>query len=297
MVVGEGAPARWTLAEPAPIGTFTPINFKGVNIAGAENYYPSPTPYDYIYPGNMELDYFRRKGMGLIRMPVLIRRLQPASYGPLDPIGRTDEPAVSGSMPGTQTNLEEIKRVLDYAFSKNMYVVIDAHDYGYIFDTVANVSRQIGSDPEGTAQFVDWWSRIAAKFMNYPNVIFGLMNEPNTQTPADWKTGAVAAINAIASVTALRWVFVPGTAWTGGHSWVSGGNGAAWVGYVPPTGLKIAFEMHEYLDFDFSGTHPVCAAYGASPMTDATTWGRTNGYKIFIGEVGWSQDASCPSDA
>lgn len=278
---------------PAPVGTFTPINFKGVNIAGGENQYPSSSQYNYIYPQNSEIDYFAGKGMGLIRMPVSTRRLQPVSYGMLDPIGRTDEPAVSGSTPGTHVNLEHMKSVIDYACSKNMFVVIDPHDYGTIFDTNANVNRLIGTDTEGTAQFVDWWTRVATKFKNYPNVIFGLINEPNAQSPADWKAGAVAAINAIAAVTTLQWVFIPGTAWTGAHSWVSSGNAAAWTGYSPPPGLKIAFEMHQYLDSDCSGSHAVCSFDAAAAMVGATEWARAEGKKIFIGEFGWSQDASC----
>lgn len=281
----------------APAGTFTPRNFKGVNIAGAENTYPSSSQFNYIYPAAMELDYWASKGMSLIRMPVLIRRLQPTSYGPLDPVGRTDEPAVAGSTAGTQTNLLAIKAVLDRAVTDGLYVVIDPHNYGYIHDTNTNTERLIGADAEGTAQFVDWWIRMATKFKNYPNVIFGLINEPHDQTAAQWKAGAVSAINGIAQVTTARWVFIPGTSWTGGHTWVSSGNGAAWAGYVPPAGMNIAFEMHEYLDSDSSGQHAVCAGFGSAPMVAATAWANTNGFKIWIGEIGWSQDASCPPDA
>lgn len=282
---------------PAPVGTFTPHNFKGVNIAGAENAYPSSSQFNYIYPASAELDYWASKGMGLIRMPLQLRRIQPASYGSLDPIGRTDEPAVAGSTAGTQTNLLAMKAVLDRAMTDGLYVVLDPHNFSFIHDTNTNTDRQIGADPEGTAQFVDWWIRVATKFKNYPNVIFGLMNEPEQETAAQWKTGAVAAINGIAQVTTARWVFIPGTSFTGGHSWVSSGNAAAWAGYIPPGGMNIAFEMHEYLDSDFSGQHAVCAGSGSSPMTAATAWANTNGFKIWIGEIGWSQDPSCPPDA
>lgn len=279
---------------PTPAGNFVPVNFKGVNIAGGENQYPASSQYNYIYPQNSELDYFAAKGFGLIRMPLSARRLQPASYGPLDPADRTDEPAISGSTPGTQVNLVNIKRVLDYAFTKGMYVVFDPHDYGYIADTKTKTNRLIGRDPEGTAQFCDLWTRIATKFMHYPNAIFGLMNEPHDQTAAEWFTGATAAINAIAAVTKLQWVLIPGTSWSGGHSWVQSGNAAAWAGYKPPAGLKTAFDLHQYLDSDSSGSHAVCSFDAAASMVGATTWARTNSVKLFVGEVGWSQDASCP---
>src|ERR1700748_845673 len=143
---------------PAPTCTFTPVNFKGVNIAGAENNYPSSSQFNYIYPQNVEIDYWASKGMGLIRMPLQIRRIQPVSYALLDPAGRTDEPAVSGSTPGTQTNLLEMKRVLDHACADNVWVVIEPHNFGSIFDTTTNTNRQIGSGAERSGGFKEWGS-------------------------------------------------------------------------------------------------------------------------------------------
>ncbi len=293
----QGSSIAENIPFDPPVGTFTPVNFKGVNLAGAENSYPAASQFTYAYPQNYELDYFASKGEGLIRLPVQIRRLQPLSFGPLDPTFRHDEPAVSGSSPGTQTNLVEIKRILDHAFAKNMYVVIDPHNGGYIHDTVSNTDLLIGVDAGGAEQLADWWGKIATKFQKYPNVIWGLMNEPNVQTAAQWKSGVIPSITAIAAITKSQYVFIPGTSFTGGHSWTSSGNSVAWAGYVPPVGLPIAFEMHEYLDSDFSGTHAACAGNGSSPMTAATSWANTNGFKIWIGETGWSTDVTCPSDA
>jgi endoglucanase len=301
---------------PAPTATFTPRNFKGVNISGGENggnpSYPAQSggcvpncSYNYAYPQNTELDYWASKGMGLIRMPIEERRIQPYSYGSLDPVGRTDEPrvanwaAVCALYPSSpcQPNLLSIRAVLDHALADGLWVVLDPHDYGYFYDTNAGVSRLVGADPEGTAQFVDWWLRVSTVFENYPNVIFGLMNEPHAQTAAQWYTGATAVINGIAQVTKLHWVFIPGTAWTGVYSWVTSGNAASWAGYVPPAGLKIAFEGHEYLDSDNSGTHVVCAGYGSAPFTAMMGWAQAQNAKVWIGEIGWSQDPSCPPDA
>ena len=140
--------------------------------------------------------------------------MQPASYGPLDPaaiirtdglIGRPDEPAAaSNAAVGAQTNVAAIKRILDHAFTKGMYVIIDMHDYGGIKDTLnGNLTRLIGSDSEGTNQFVDFVTRLTTKFKNYPNVIWGLMNEPHVQSASDWKIGAAAAVNAIASIMTI----------------------------------------------------------------------------------------------
>jgi endoglucanase len=310
------APAETAFA--APSGTFTPINYKGVNISGAEFTYPSSSQYNYIYPENTNTAYWGGKGMGLIRMPIHQLRLQPDVYGPLDPVsfvrnstncprlaspdglvGRCDEPAQSAfATSGTQTNLTAMKAVIDYAFSQNMYVMIDDHLFGQVNDTLLNYSIIYpGISSEATAQLVDFWTRMATKFKNYPNVIFDVMNEPNVQTAAQWFTAQTAVNTAIASVTTAQLVMIEGTCYTGGHSWVSCGNSTAWAGYTPPAGLQVAYEMHEYLDSDFSGTHAACAGNGSAPMTAATSWAVTNSVKIFIGETGWSQDSSCPPDA
>lgn len=304
------APAETPFAAPG--GTFTPINFKGVNISAAEINYPSPNQFNYIYPQNIELDYFSSKGFGLIRLPLHVRRIQPASYGPLDPvaflrsdnlIGRADEPAEDADKGiGIQTNLAAIKRVLDHALTKNMWVILEMHNGG-VFDTFSgNIVRPVGADLEGTAQFVDWWQRMATKFKNYPNVIFGLENEPVGMTAAQWFTGATAAINAIAAITTARTVFIPGGGnFEGAHDWTSSGNAAAWAGYVPPSGLNIVFEAHQYLDQFDSGTQTTVVAGKGAVVLDnptfglATTWARANGFKMFLGETGWSPNDSQPS--
>jgi len=288
---------------PAPSGTFMPRNLSGVNISGGEQPYPSAsggcTPncsYNYSYPQNQEIDYWSSKGFGMIRMPTQTRRLQQFSYGALDPAGRTDEPpnAYRVFSAGSQTNLLSIKAVLDRARADGMHVMLDLHNFGTIFDTLANTNRTIGADAEATNQFVDIWTRLATKFKNYDNIVWNIENEPVGMTVAQWKTAAVATINAIASVTTTQAIFVPGGAnFTGAHDWIGSGNGAAWAGYVPPVGMPFYFDMHEYLDSDFSGTHAVCVQT-TSVMDAATSWARTNGYKVFIGESGWSQDTSCP---
>lgn len=294
------APAETPFAAPG--GTFTPISFKGVAGVGGENGYPvGSNAGGYIYPQNSEIDHWGSKGLGLIRMSVSHRRLQPISYGPLDPAIRTDEvPQLYVTYPaGTQTNLAEIKRVLDRARGNNMYVVIDMHQ-NTIFDTYAGISRFAGSDAEGTNQFVDWWKRIATKFKNYDNVIWGLMNEP-VVSAADNKTAITAVVNAIAAITTTQWMFLPGTFFSGANTWTSHGDAAVWAGYTPPAGVKFAFEAHQYLNAANDGfTEDVVAGKGASCLdqpTDGllTTWARAHGFKCWLGETGWSANDVQPS--
>lgn len=67
----------------------------------------------------------------------------------------------------------------------------------------------------------DLWRRLALEFKNDKAVIFGLMNEPNGISAPDWANAAQGAINAIRKTGANNLILVPGTAYTGAHSWRS----------------------------------------------------------------------------
>ncbi|MGI4849359.1 MAG: cellulase family glycosylhydrolase, partial [Janthinobacterium lividum] len=59
---------------------------------------------------------------------------------------------------------------------------------------------------------------------------------------------------------------------------------------------NFVFDMHNYMDSDFSGTSGVCAVGSGGTLADATAWARTNGFKIILGEFGYSTDASCATE-
>lgn len=295
----------------APTGTWTPISgtggYKGVNISGAEEPFPT-TQYNYIYPRPVEMDYFVSKGMGTIRMPVLFRRLYPNAYDLLDPINRTDEQPVSGSTVGTNTNLISMKNVLDYAYSKGMRVIIDDHEYGTIYDPSSGTSKNVGDGAGGTALFADAWARVATKFKNYPNVIFGLMNEPANCTAPQFKVAAMAALAAIRATGANQLVLI-----AGGGSFDDAENfgtlqGTMWDTFNQPgwTGTNgdpadnFAFEGHKYFDTNNDGQNENYRnVTGSQLLGNMTTWCRqTNSgvtrvkpFKAFLGEFGWTDGA------
>ena len=145
------------------------------------------------------------------------------------------------------------------------------------------------------SDFGDFWSRMATAFQGQSNAIFGLMTEPNIQTAQPWHDVAIVAVAAIRATGASNKILIPGTSWTGAHSWISSGNAAAWAGF---TDSNFAFELHQYLDSDSSGTHADCVAgQGASTLVDATAWARTNGYELFLGEFGWAVNSQCNTEA
>jgi Ca2+-binding RTX toxin-like protein len=87
---------------------------------------------------------------------------------------------------------------------------------------------------------------------------------------------------------------VPGTNWTGAHSWVSGSNDTA-IGLktVDPKN-NYAFEVHQYLDLDSSGTSAtaVSETIGVSRLKAITDWARANNKDLFLGEFGAANNAT-----
>jgi hypothetical protein len=157
----------------------------------------------------------------------------------------------------------------------------------------------VPGSPTTNAHFADFWSKVAEHFKDNPNVIFGLCNEPNQHTPSQWLETANAAIAAIRSAGALQEILVPGTYWTGAWSWTTNfpedpdGSNADVIGtgVIDPAN-NFAFEVHQYLDADSSGTQPgaVSATIGVERLTAITEWAEATGSRLFLGEVGATND-------
>ena len=91
---------------------------------------------------------------------------------------------------------------------------------------------------------------------------------------------------------------MPGNAWTGGQSWLSPdygiSNAAAFADLKDPLD-NFAFEIHQYLDADFSGTHSVCqnADVGQQALKGVTDWLARTGHKAFLAEFGSTVNPTC----
>lgn len=59
--------------------------------------------------------------------------------------------------------------------------------------------------------------------------------------------------------------------------------------------LVLAFDIHEYLDTDFSGTHALCEQPAATNLAGVTSWLRANNFKAMITEFGGSNGTQCAS--
>ena len=253
------------------------LPMRGTTLSSAEfgaDRLPGTFGTDYTYPTNAEVDYFVGKGMTSFRIPFLWERLQRAPKTALDP----DE-------------LARLDAIVRYATSRGATVILDPHDYARYAGQV--VGAGIGDDA-----FADFWSRVAAHYRADARVVFALMNEPHDLPTEQWAGAAQAAIDAIRAAGATNLILVPGNEWTGAHSWTETWYGTAnavvMLGIRDP-GNNYAFEVHQYLDSNFSGTHPDCTngTIGSESMRAFTDWLRVNGKRGFLGEFGGGDNPTC----
>jgi endoglucanase len=224
---------------------------------------------DYTYPTHSEIDYYAAKGMGVVRLPFLWERIQRSEFGQLDAaeLGRLDD-------------------VVSYATGRGLKIEIEPHNYGYGFGAL------IGGAQTPNAAFADLWGKLAFHFQSNSGVIFGLMNEPHDQSASAWLGSANAAIAAIRGAGAMQEILVPGSYWDGAWTWTSTDNAAVVGAGVQDSAHNFAFEVHQYLDADGSGTHAgvVSATIGVERLTAITQWAEATGNRLFLGEVGVTTD-------
>ena len=242
-------------------------------ISGMEHGATNPGRYgsDYTYPTNAEVDDYAAMGLNIARVPFSWERMQPLMCGPLDPIelGRMDD-------------------LVAHAATRGFHILLDPHNYGYGY------GHLVGSQQTPDAALADFWRRMALHYRMYPNVLFGLMNEPHDQSPQQWLSAANASIAAIRAAGATQEILVPGTFHANGASWVRQGNSSGFADHVVDPGHNMAFEVHQYLDADQSGgsTVPVSPTIGADRLAPVTAWAEANGRMLFLGEFGAGTDAA-----
>ncbi|PTM97240.1 cellulase (glycosyl hydrolase family 5) [Mycoplana dimorpha] len=265
----KALPAALLAVVLAMPGELSAACLRGINLAGAEFGTRSGTHgQDYIFPADETIGYFAAKGFNAVRLPFRWERLQPRLSGAFDP-----------------AELNRLVDAVDRLRGAGLAVVLDPHNYAYYDD------GRIGSPEVPVEAFADFWRRLAAEFKDDSGIYFGLMNEPHDVAAADWLTAVNAAISAIRGAGAGNLVYVPGTAWTGAHSWEAdrpgGANGAVMLGVVDPT-RNYAYEVHQYLDEDFSGTHASCEGADAAvaALQRFTAWLRQHNERGFLGEFG-----------
>jgi endoglucanase len=246
---------------------------RGVNLSGAEfteSVLPGRHGVDYLYPTPESLDYYRAKGLTLIRLPFRWERLQPEAYGPLDGAER-----------------RRLDTVVMAAHQRGMQVILAP------FGSARYYGDVIGSAEVPSDAFADFWQRLATQYRDNPGVwAYGLMNEPY-DTDGRWPEAAQAAVDAIREVDPERLVLVPGDHWSDAHLWMKHN---ASLDIQDPAG-NLMYEAHVYFDSDHSGRYDRSyddeGAYewiGVDRVRPFVEWCKSRGRRCFIGEYGTPGD-------
>lgn len=185
---------------------------------------------------------------------------------------------------GFKAEISEIKRIVKTANDLGMIVWLNMHDYGRY------QGNYVGHPVVPVEFFARSWGMFAAEFKD-ANVWFGLMNEPHDQDGKLMHKGSKAALRAIREAGAKQLVLVPGMAWSGAHSFIRSTAAIVEADPVEDPENNWAFEVHQYLDDDSSGTHAeVVKGKGAGVLKPFTEWCAERGFKAVLGEHGVGRD-------
>ncbi|KUJ12934.1 cellulase-domain-containing protein [Mollisia scopiformis] len=248
--------------------------------------------YDFINEAAIDT-YVDQNKVNLFRVAFLLERMCPLATG----LGSTFN----------ETYYQEFADAVNYiTVTKGAYCILDPHNYM----RYNNPSQQpttgsiIGDTTDAkaatTAQFATFWATLAGRFKSNEKVIFGLMNEPHDMDTNLILTNDQAAITAIRGVGANQLIIAPGNGYTGGHSWTQEYTGnspaSSTVMYKITDPINnTAFDIHEYLDSDFSGTHANCSQAAATNLAPLTSWLQQYGFKAMITEFGGANGTECDS--
>jgi endoglucanase len=254
------------------------VAYKGVNLAGAEfaaGKLPGVVDKDYIYPSQAIITAYAQFGMNTIRVPFLWERLQPQLNGPF--------------------NADELKRldtVVSLAGQQHLTVILDLHNYG------SYRGKFIGEKEVPEAAFIQFWAMFAKHYQKQEHVAFGLMNEPNKQEALPWARMARNALLAIRATGARQMVLVPGTLYTGAHSWGNKAgkrSNAEALAKLRDPANNMLIEFHHYFDYNYSGTHNDCTPPNVAEASfiQVSAWLKKTKHKGFLAEFGISKQPAC----
>ncbi|PPQ62910.1 hypothetical protein CVT24_006308 [Panaeolus cyanescens] len=269
--------------SPAPTTTGTPgaggLPFLGgVNLAGYDfsvytNGSFSGTGVD---PPVSQVSHFAGQGVNAFRIPFAWQLMTPSLGGDIDATFFSRYDATVQAALGASTQ---------------PYVILDLHNY-------ARWNGQIISQGGPTnEQYASLWSQVAAKYMDNPKIIFGIMNEPHDlQSVPTWVESVQAAVNAIRDAGATtQYILIPGSSWSSAEAFPNEA-GPLLLQVTDPAGGtdKLIFDVHKYLDVDNSGTHTECTTDNVAVFTTLANFLRENGNRqALLSETGGGNTQSC----
>lgn len=253
----------------------------GVNLAGAEFGHGSPIPgqidVHYFYPTVEDLEYWKSKGLTLIRIPFKWERIQHELNGSLN-----------------KDEVSKIKYLLNEASRLDMKIIFDLHNYGR--RKVANKVRIIGEDSLSIENLTNFWGQMAKEFNGHKAIYgYGLMNEPHDMLESTpWVKIAQACVFEIRKQDQTTPIIVGGNHWSSANKWLEVSNELKNL-YDPA--YNILFEAHVYFDEDGSGVYrrgydeeKANPFIGIERTRPFIKWLKDNNLRGFVGEYGIPAD-------
>ncbi|MFC8800376.1 glycoside hydrolase family 5 protein [Promicromonospora sp. NPDC057138] len=313
LAVGLSA-TGWTTRASAD--TVTPLNASqivadmgagwnlGNSLEANSNGYPSETAWNNPTVTQALIDTVHAAGFKTIRIPV--------SY--MNAIGAGPNYTIDAAW------LNRVQQVVDYAYNRGMYVVINMHGDG---------SRGTGSwllcdsSDQTTirAEYQKAWQQIATRFQNYDqHLILESMNEEFDGQYGDPTQPCYSNINSYNQIfvdtvrqaggnNSSRWLLVPG--WNTNIDYTVGDYGfviptdSHRSPSIPSNEQRIMISVHYYSPWDFAGEENGTITQwgaGATDPSKTSTWGQedyvdsqlkstydafvTRGYPVVVGEYG-----------
>ncbi len=195
----------------------------------------------YAYSGNSpagitaRLDKIAAAGVQghVVRMPVYPEITYNGGFPTCSPLpypvgtGPSSSCSPTPSLSASDYVSKVLKPAVDYATSKNLYVIIDFHQ---IDDITARSSA---------ADATTFWTDVAPQFANYSNVLYEVFNEPidTAQTWSALKPVVQGFITTVRATAPNNLIIVPS------HSWDQHTGDAA---NDPPTGTNLMYTAHIY---------------------------------------------------
>lgn len=306
-----------SLATRASADTVTPLNAAqivaemgagwnlGNSLEASSNGNPSETAWNNPTVTQAQIDRVRAAGFKTIRIPV--------SY--LNTIGSAPNYTINSAW------LNRIQQVVDYAYNRGMYVVINMHGDGYKNVPGSWLICDSSNQTAIKAKYQKAWQQIATRFQNYDQRLilesmnenfdgqFGNPTQPCYSNINSYNQIFVDTVRQAGGNNSSRWLLVPG--WNTNIDYTTGNYGFVIPtdnhrsSSIPSNERRIMISVHYYAPWDFAGEeNGNITQWGpnATNSSRTSTWGQedyldsqlkktydafvTRGYPVVVGEYG-----------
>src|SRR6185437_1546225 len=249
----------------------------GNSLEASSNGIPSETAWGNPTVTQALVDKVKAAGFNTIRIPV--------SY--LGDIGPGPSYTINSSW------LNRIQQVVDYAYNRGMYVLINMHAAGYESATGSWLRCDTSDHTTIRDKYQKVWQQIASRFQTYSeHLIFESMNEEFDGTYGTPTQPCYSNINAYNQIfvdtvrktggnNSSRWLLVPG--WNTNINYTAGNYGFVLPtdqyrsSSVPSNEQRIMISVHYYDPWDFAGEQSGTITQwgpGATNPSKTSTWGQ-----------------------